>query len=96
MNVFGISLTWGHLIIGLIMLAVYDLGWDLLAPDKWSDWWFQRRQIPLRAIIFGVLITLVVIASIDPMLAVWLLAGLVLAIGGYFWWRHNSHSEVKK
>ena len=86
MNAFPI--TWGHVIFAVVVVALYDLAWDLVAKDHWSDWWFQRKQVPLRLMFWGAVMTLLVLDSVNWVLAVLLLVGLVLLFGGYILWRY--------
>ncbi len=96
MSLFGIEVTLGHLVFALIAIALNDLFWNLIVPDKWSDWWYQHKQVPLRAMLYGAVITITVMASINPTLALWLLAGFILLVGGYFWWQHNQKTKGLK
>lgn len=52
MNIFGIPLTPGHLILGGIGIVLYDALWSWAFNDKTSSWWFERLQGLLKVGIY--------------------------------------------
>lgn len=81
--------------------AAYDFLCTLVLPDKWSNWWFARRQTPLRLILWGTLESLVVIAYVgwfyDAIAAALLFLGLVAAdTGMVIYWLMNRKKPVEE
>lgn len=66
MNIFGIELTGGHLVIAGTLLIVYDAIWTWLFSDKAAAWWFGRIQFLLKIGIYAGCVGLVALVIYTP------------------------------
>lgn len=82
----GIQLSVGHLIVGFVMVLAYDLILNIL-PNPVSEWWTSQNQFPLRVLVFGLAIMATALAQTNPLVALTLIIGAVMAVGGWNWWQ---------
>lgn len=87
MEIFGLVLTWGHLLMALLAVIAYDAIMTLVHNDV-STAWFRRQNFPIRMMVFGVVIAILVIARIDPILSLWLFVAFVLVVVGFALWMY--------
>ncbi|MBI3956233.1 hypothetical protein HY339_03160 [Candidatus Gottesmanbacteria bacterium] len=66
MNVLGIALTPGHLIIGAVLVVLYDALWTWVFNNDTSDWWFERLQGFLKLGIYAGFLCLAALVSTTP------------------------------
>lgn len=97
MNVFGIALTPGHLIIATALVVLYDALWTWAFSNNASSWWFERVQGFLKVAIYLGALTLVVLVVYTP----WpwnlvLVLSTALSVGSILIWLKNRAPKEKK
>ena len=98
MNVLGIVLTPGHLIVGAILVVAYDALWTWVFNNDTSDWWFERVQGWLKLAIYAgfVGLTVLVVYMPWPWNLVLVAAVAVCAISVYMWLKHRQTKITQK
>lgn len=97
MNVFGIALTPGHLIIGAVLVVVYDALWTWAFTNKASSWWFERLQGLLKAGIYTGFVALVLLIAYTPWPVNLILAvSTGLSIGFFIGWLRSHNKKGSK
>lgn len=66
MNLFGIQVTPGHVVLMFAGIIAYDAIWTWLFHNDTSDWWFERLQGLLKLGIYTGSLTLVVLLVYTP------------------------------
>jgi hypothetical protein len=66
MDLFGIQLTWGHLIVAGLGILAYDAIWTWVFTNHASDWWFERLQGYLKLGIYAGIIGSVALLAYTP------------------------------
>ena len=66
MELFGIPLTPGHLILAGLGIVVYDAIWTWAFSNVQSAWWFERLQGLLKVGIYTGFIGLVTLVAYTP------------------------------
>lgn len=100
MNVFGIALTPGHLIVAAVLVVLYDSMWTWAFNNKTSAWWFEQLQGLLKVGIYLGFTALIVLLAYTPwpfnlILAV-STALSVISIVAWLHRRNKNKKETKK
>lgn len=66
MNVFGIAVSSGHLILIAVGIVIYDAVWTWVLGDTVSDWWFKRLQALLKFGIYCGALAVVALIAVTP------------------------------
>lgn len=92
MNIFGITLTPGHLIFGAVLVVLYDAIWTWVFNNPTAAWWFERVQGWLKLAVYTGFLAIVALIVFMPW--PWNLI-LVIAIAAcafsfVMWRKHRS------
>lgn len=93
MNIFGIAVTPGHLILMAVGIVIYDAVWTWAFNNDTSEWWFERLQGLLKAGIYLGFVALVVLIVYTPWpynLILAVSAGLAVGFIAAWIWRRNN------
>jgi uncharacterized membrane protein len=72
----------------LFCFVVYDLIWDLV-PNRYSEFWFNRAQWPLRGVVYALLGLALVLLTISIWYSLAVLGFIALGIVAWWYWNRN-------
>lgn len=98
MDLFGIQLTWGHIIVAGIVLLAYDAIWTWVFSDNASDWWFERLQGYFKFGIYAGLIGFVALMFYTPYPVNLIIASsaIICLLAINFWLKKRPKKKEKK
>ncbi len=87
LKLFDIQLTPGHLIVGIILVILYDSLWTWVFKNSQSAWWFERLQGLLKLGIYGAALTFTILVAVTPLPwnVVLVISAALTLVCIYFW-----------